>query len=186
MESQYWNKLLRVSNRWANGIRLTATPLCGQSRSHFKYFHSLSLETPVRLSMHHLHHMNHWAVLVSALILWLLGAAWYSPALFAKPWMAALGIVPDGPKKGLALGMISSLIGDLLVAFVMLHLIVWSEAGSFGAGAFVGFLCWLGFFAATQFPQGIYESRPGKLFAINAGYWLVGLLIVGGLLASWR
>jgi hypothetical protein len=57
-----------------------------------------------------------------ALILWILGAAWYSPALFAKPWMAALGIVPTGPKKGLAAGMIASLIGDVLVAFALLHL----------------------------------------------------------------
>ena len=53
-------------------------------------------------------------------------------------------------------------------------------------GAFVGLICWLGFFAATQFPQGIYENRPLKLFAINAGYWFVGLLIIGGLLAAWR
>lgn len=138
------------------------------------------------LSMHHLHQLNHWAVLVSALILWFLGAAWYSPVLFAKPWMAALGIVPSGPKKGLAMGMISSLIGDLLVAFVLLHFIFWSGAATFAKGAFIGFLCWLGFFVATQLPQGIYESRPGQLFAINAGYWLVGLLIIGGLLAVWK
>jgi hypothetical protein len=138
-------------------------------------------------SIHHLHHqINHWAVLVSALILWFLGAAWYSPALFAKPWMAALGIVPTGPKKGLAIGMVSSLVGDLLVAFALLHFVLWSGAASYGEGAFVGFLSWLGFFAATQFPQGIYEGRPFKLFLINAGYWLLGLLVIGGLLARWR
>ena len=39
---------------------------------------------------------------------------------------------------------------------------------------------------APNFAQGIYESRPFKLFAINSGYWLVGLLITGGLLATWR
>jgi hypothetical protein len=82
--------------------------------------------------------------------------------------------------------MISSLIGDLLVAFALLHFVLWSGAATFGAGAFVGFLCWLGFFAATQFPQGIYEGRPLKLFVINTGYWLVGLLIIGGLLAAWK
>jgi hypothetical protein len=30
------------------------------------------------------------------------------------------------------------------------------------------------------------EQRPIKLFAINNGYWLVGRVIVGGLLAVWR
>ena len=125
-------------------------------------------------------------MLVSALVLWFLGAAWYSPALFAKPWMAALGIVPSGPKKGLAFGMVSSLVGDLLVAFALLHFVLWSGAASYGEGAFVGFLSWLGFFAATQFPQGIYEGRPFKLFAINGGYWLVGLVLSGGLIAAWQ
>jgi hypothetical protein len=138
------------------------------------------------LSFHHLHHMNHWALLVSALFLWFLGAAWYSPALFAKPWMAALGISPGHPKKGLALGMVSSLIGDLFVALILLHFILWSGASTYLMGAFVGFICWLGFFAAIQLPQGIYESRPFRLFAINGGYWLVGLLLIGALLAVWR
>lgn len=138
------------------------------------------------MSIHHLHQINHWALLVSALILWFLGAAWYSPALFAKPWMAALGISPGGPKKGLAIGMISSFVGDLLVAFALLHFVVWSGANTWLAGAFVGFLSWLGFFVAIQFPQGIYEGRPPRLFAINSGYWLVGLLLIGALQAVWQ
>jgi Protein of unknown function (DUF1761) len=138
------------------------------------------------MPFHHLHHFNHLAILVSALILWILGAIWYSPALFAKPWMAALGITPTGPKKGLALGMISSFIGDLFVAFILLHVVVWSGAHTWFRGAFDGGICWLGFFAATQFPQGVYEGRSIRLFFINSGYWLIGLLIVGGLLATWQ
>lgn len=137
-------------------------------------------------SIHHLHNLNHWAVLVSALIEWFLGAAWYSPALFAKPWMAALGIKPKGEKKGLAVGMISSFVGDLILSFVLWHLVTWAGANTWTTGAFVGFLCWIGFFAASNFPQGIYESRPFRLFAINNGYWLVCLLVTGGLLAVWR
>jgi len=138
----------------------------------------------------HLTHINLYAIGVSALILWFVGALWYSPVLFAKPWMKALGIDPasakDGKKNGLALGMISSLIGDLLLAFVLWHLVAWAGADSVGAGAFIGFLCWFGFFVAPNFPQGIYEGRPFRLFAINNGYWLVGLLVVGGLLAIWK
>jgi hypothetical protein len=65
-------------------------------------------------------------------------------------------------------------------------MVSWAEATTWGTGAFVGFLCWLGFFAAPNFAQGIYENRPFKLFAINNGYWLVCLLITGGLLAVWK
>ena len=83
-------------------------------------------------------------------------------------------------------GMISSLIGDLILSFVLWHFVTWAGATTWAMGAFIGFLCWLGFFAASNFPQGIYEKRPIALFLINNGYWLVGLLITGGLLAVWR
>lgn len=136
--------------------------------------------------MHHLH-FNHLAIIVSALILWFLGAAWYSPPLFAKPWMAMLGIKKgDSNKNSLLAGMISSLIGDLILSFVLAHFVIWSGATTFAWGAFIGFICWLGFFVAPNFPQGLYENRPFKLFAINNGYWFMGLLIVGGLLAVWH
>jgi hypothetical protein len=136
--------------------------------------------------MHHLH-LNHLALLVAALILWMLGAAWYSPPLFAKPWMADLGIRPEtANKKGLIPGMISSFIGDLIMALVLAHITGWSNATTFRGGAFIGALVWLGFIAAPAFPQGIYENRPFRLFAINTGYWLVGLIIVGGMLAVWH
>lgn len=137
-------------------------------------------------SLHHLHLTNFWPIIVSALILWMLGAVWYSPALFVKPWMAALGISPTAPKKGLAFGMVASLIGDLILAFFFWHVIAWSHASTWGEGALVATIVWLGFFAAPNFPQGIYERRPPKLFLINNGYWLVGLLITGVLLAVWK
>jgi hypothetical protein len=138
--------------------------------------------------MHHIHHsLNFWAILVSGLFLWFLGAVWYSPPVFAKSWMAMLGIKKgESNKNSLLAGMISSSIGDLILAFALAHFVFWSGADSFGWGALIGFIVWLGFFAAPNFPQGLYENRPFKLFAINNGYWLVGLLIVGGILAIWR
>ena len=134
-------------------------------------------------------HFNHLALLVSAVILWLLGAVWYSPVLFAKPWMALLGITPDKTKQknaAMMVGMISSFVLDLVLSLVLAHIVYWSGAATYGWGVFIGFLIWLGFFAAPSLPQGIYEGRPFKLFAINQGYWLVGLMIVGALLAVWR
>jgi hypothetical protein len=138
-------------------------------------------------SMHHLPLTNPWAILVSAVIQWILGAVWYSPVLFAKPWMAMLKITPDPDKrKSMIFGMISSFIGSLILSFVLWHMINWAGATSYAGGAFVGFLNWLGFIAAPNFAQGIYEGRPVKLFLINSGYWLVGILVTGGLLAVWR
>ena len=132
--------------------------------------------------------LNQFAILVSAIILWMLGAAWYSPPLFAKPWMEMIGARREpGKKDGLLLGMTASLLCDLVLSFVLANIIVWSHIPrTFGKGAVIGVLMWIGFIAAPNLPQGIYEKRPFKLFAINGGYWLLGLFIVGGVLAVWQ
>ncbi len=135
--------------------------------------------------MHHLH-FNHLAVFVSAIILWLLGALWYSPLLFAKPWVAIVGRQMGEKPKGVVHGMIASFIGDLLVAFILAHFVYWSGGLGYGWGAFIGFIAWMGFVLGPLYPQRIYEGRPFTYFAINAGYWLVGLMVAGGVLSVWR
>ena len=140
------------------------------------------------------HSLNYVAILVSAVILWVLGAIWYSPALFAKPWMEILGIKKGESKRsGLMLGMVASFIGDLVLSSILATIIFWANAFGFAPSAFgfgngcvLGVLMWFGFIAAPNLPQGLYEGRPFKLFAINSGYWLLGLFIVGGLLGAWR
>jgi hypothetical protein len=43
--------------------------------------------------------INYLAVLVAALVPMIIGFAWYSPALFAKKWMAILGKTEEEIKK---------------------------------------------------------------------------------------
>lgn len=137
--------------------------------------------------MHHLQFFNPWAILAGGAIFWVLGAVWFSPALFAKPWMAMLGIQKTpGRKPGMLLAMTAALLCDVVIAFILDHLVLWAEARSFAWGALIGLIAWIGFIAAPSLPQGMFEGRPFKLFAINSGYWLVGFLLVGGLLAVWR
>jgi hypothetical protein len=136
--------------------------------------------------MHHLH-FNHWAILVSALVQWFLGALWYSPVLFAKPWMTMVGIQKDAAnKKTMVPGMIMSFIGSLITSFILVHIVLWSGTSTVGRGAFIGFIAWVGFVAAPLIASYIYENRPFKLFAINTGYWLVCLIASGILLAVWQ
>jgi hypothetical protein len=137
--------------------------------------------------MIHFHALNDIAILVSAVILWILGATWYSPALFAKPWMQLINVQREpGKRDGMLLAMTSSFIGDLVLSYILASFISWSNISGFAYGSIIGVLVWIGFFAAPNLPQGLYEKRPFKLFTINNGYWLVGLFIVGGLLAAWR
>jgi Protein of unknown function (DUF1761) len=133
------------------------------------------------------HPLNLLAILVSAIILWVLGAIWYSPALFAKPWMQILGMKKEDSRRSFVyLGMVASFMGDFVLAYVLANIIIWSGATGFWLGAVWGVLIWFGFFGSVNLPQHLYEGRPFKLFAINNGYWLLGLFIVGGILTTWR
>ena len=133
----------------------------------------------------HMHQFNLWAVLVAALIQWVLGALWYS-LFFAKPWMAAVGHTPGERPKGAVFAMVSSFVGGLILSFILAHLVIWSNAMTWCRGAFIGGICWLGFIAVPLFSEKLYERRPFTLFAINAGYWLVALISSGIVLAVWR
>lgn len=131
--------------------------------------------------------INLLAILCCAILLWILGAAWYSPALFAKEWMRLLEITREpGRRDGLLLGMTASFFGDFVISFILANIIAWAHIATFARGTVIGVLMWIGFIAAPNLPQGLYEKRPFKLFAINSGYWLLGLAIVGGILAVWR
>ena len=48
-------------------------------------------------------HVNVWALLAAAVASMVIGFLWYSPLLFAKPWMVAMGYDPldPGPVGGL-------------------------------------------------------------------------------------
>ena len=134
--------------------------------------------------MHHLH-FNHLALLASAFYQWILGALWYS-LFFAKPWMALTGHTSGSRPKGAVFAMISSFIVSLILSLVLAHTVLWADADTFVCGALIGFTSWLGFIAGPMLAQHLYEKKSLKLYAINAGYWLVALLGSGGLLAVWR
>jgi hypothetical protein len=74
--------------------------------------------------MHHLH-FNFLALLVSALIQWLIGGLWYS-LLFRKSWMALTGYLrpANGERpKGAVVGMIASFVISLVVSWLVALLV---------------------------------------------------------------
>jgi hypothetical protein len=133
--------------------------------------------------MQHLH-FNHLALITAAVFQWLLGALWFSPLLFFKPWQKAMKF--DGKAKNATAGMVVSLISSLVLSFILDHFIIWSGASDFAHGAFIGFIAWLGFYVAPYYALSLFEDMPFKVVAINIGYWLVGMVVCGGILAIWQ
>ena len=128
-------------------------------------------------------HINYLAVLVAAIINMVIGAIWYSPVLFAKSWLAATGKKDMGrPGPGYALTAVGSLVMALILAYVISQI----GAVTFMAGAKVGLIAWAGFVATTHAANYVFEGRSLKLYSINVGYFLVTLVLMGGLLGSWN
>lgn len=134
--------------------------------------------------------INYWAVLVSAIAAWILGAAWYMA--LARPWMAAQGWKTEADMLGPS-GKISpvpfvvSLIAELIMAWTLAGVLWHVGGGRFTVrnGLISGFLLWLGFIATTLSVNYAFAKKPPSLAVIDAGHWLFVLLLMGFILGVW-
>ena len=135
--------------------------------------------------------INWLAVLVSGIVIFMLGGLWYSPVLFAKPWIALMGRTEEELRARAKSGSMPAMYGTvflcgLISAFVLAVVIEAFGATTVVAGALVGALSWLGFAGATSFGSSLFSFEPRKLWLINSGYNLVSFVVTGAILAAWR
>jgi fluoride ion exporter CrcB/FEX len=130
--------------------------------------------------------VNWAAVVVSAVVYWVLGALWYG-FLFAKPYVA-LEHLTDEQMKAVpqVWPYLVTFLLNLLIAFVLAQICIWRNANSPSRGAAAGILMWIGFVGPVTFTTYMYEMRPMELFAINQFYSLVGLFLMGLIIGGWR
>jgi hypothetical protein len=129
---------------------------------------------------------NYWAVLVCAVVYWLLGAVWYD-MLFQKPWMALEHLtMADAARMSPVWPYVITLALNIVIAFVLAQICLWRNANTAGRGAAVGTLLWIGFVGPITYTTNMYELRPTELFAINNFYPLLGLAVMGAILGAWR
>jgi hypothetical protein len=132
-----------------------------------------------------------WAVLVAAFSTMLVGFLWYSPLLFARPWMVLMGYDPEDKEKlkemrtgaGKMYGL--SFLASLVSAAVLAKIVAITTVNSALYGMKIGFAVWLGFVTTVQFTSVLFAKQPVKLYLINTGYQLVCYLVMGGILAVW-
>ena len=130
--------------------------------------------------------VNYIAVLLAAVVSMAIGFAWYSTALFGKPWMKLMGYTEKSMKessKGMEKMYALSFVLALLTAYVLSHVMTFSE-NFFGysavqTGLTSGFWMWVGFVAPVQASDVIFGGKKWKLFWINTGFQLVSLLGMG-------
>jgi len=135
--------------------------------------------------------VNLWAVLVAAVASMVVGFLWYSPFLFARPWMLAMGYDPDNKskldemRKSAGKSYALSFVASLVAAFVLGKIIDVATVDSALYGMKIGFAVWLGFVTTVQLTAKLFGNQPTKLYLINTGYQLVCYLVMGAILAVW-
>lgn len=136
--------------------------------------------------------VNYLAVVVCAALAMGIGFAWYGP-LFGKPWQRMMGFtekdIADAQEKGMGKSMTIMAIGSLFMAFVMASMIIFASTfmnmSGVAVGITVAILAWIGFVAPVSLGTVLWENKPWKLWGINAGYYLVLLIVEGIVFGLW-
>lgn len=133
---------------------------------------------------------NFSAILVCAVLNMILGFLWYA-FLFTKPWIQLMGLNPDKMSESKAQhsvvhGYFASFISYIVMALVLSYFIIFTGATTALEGLKLGLLCWLGFCLTTMLPHHYFSMKPLKLALINISYPLVGVSMMGVILAVWR
>ena len=135
--------------------------------------------------------VNLLAVLVTGIIAFTIGGAWYSPALFANPWMAAHGYPADRmaemkrtnpPARAMAVTAVC----QIVMAYVVAVLLAWTGMAGWTRGVALGVLLWVGLAGAVALIANMFSDKPIRVFVIESAYQLVCLVVMGAILGTWR
>ena len=153
-------------------------------------------------------------LMATALVPMLVGMLWYSKMAFGTSWMNINGFTDEDLKKGNMLVIMGlsyvfsffvafSLMGSVIHQMGVMQLFAQAVPGSedalfyetfiakygdmhrsFGHGAFHGLLVGLFFISPLIAINALFERRSWKYIGIHAGYWIVTLAIMGGVLGQ--
>jgi hypothetical protein len=158
--------------------------------------------------------INFWALLAAACSTLVVGFIWYHPKVFGNAWMKESGTNEEKMKgANMALIFLISLIYAFMIALILQMLTIhqWGALGMVGGdaniakpsfaefmadygsayrtfrhGALHGFMTGL-FLALPIIGVGaLYERRSFKYTLIAGGYWVVAMMIMGGIICAWQ
>ena len=132
--------------------------------------------------------INYPAVIVAAILHWILGAVWYgvfsSKFIELMAWTPAqmAAIESQSHTKDYILAFLSSLV----LTYILAHFLQYTKAVNIAGGLQTAFWLWLGFVVTTQLPTVLFEGRKPGLYLLNIGYQFVACLAAGALLTLWK
>lgn len=132
--------------------------------------------------------INYPAVLVAAILHWILGAVWYG--VFSSKFVELMAWTPAQlaaiESQSHTRDYILAFVSSLVLTYILAHFVQYTKATNLAGGLQTGFWLWLGFVVTTQLATVIFEGRKPGLYLLNIGYQFVACLAAGALLAIWK
>jgi uncharacterized membrane protein YqjE len=157
---------------------------------------------------------NFYAVLVSSLVTLLVGFVWYSPKVFGTIWMNETGMTEEKAKQSNMLKVFGlTIFYSFMLSFILPSLVI-HQMGALGMvggdvttakpsytafladygdafrtfkhGALHGFMTGLFIALPITAINALFEQKSWKYILINAGYWMVSLMIMGAIICGWK
>ncbi len=130
---------------------------------------------------------NYLAIVVAAVACFAFEAAWYS--YFLQAWLDGIGrsrawLMSQGVNPALQYG--TALVSAALIATAISCVTQLTGAQTALRGMRVAALLWLGFVLTTWATEYVFEVRTYALFAINTGFWLIGMVVMGAIVGAWK
>lgn len=130
-------------------------------------------------------------VLVVSVIGFGLGAIWYSPLLFVRPWLAEMKFTPEmmagfqkGPGSKLMLP--KCFLWTILSTFTLAALLAANHTAGAVKGLEMGLFVGVGILFSRSAVNGMFEKRTLRHFMITSGHDVVLLALQGTILGVWR
>jgi hypothetical protein len=141
--------------------------------------------------------INWLAIIVASIIPLVTGFIWYNPKVFGTVWMKETGMTPEkaeqsNPAKTFGVAVIFAfLIACSLWPELMLGGVPGEVHGAggnfmtFKHGALHGGLAGLLIAFPVLGTNALFEQKSAKYILINAGYWILTMSLMGGVINSW-
>jgi len=130
---------------------------------------------------------NYLAIVVAAVACFLFEAGWYS--YFIQTWLNGIGrttaqLMASGVSP--ALQYATALVSAAVIASAISCITQLTGEQTAFRGMKAAALLWLGFVLTTWSTEYIFEVRPFSLLAVNGGFWLLGMILMGAIVGAWK
>jgi hypothetical protein len=131
---------------------------------------------------------NYWAILVAAIACFLFEAVWYS--IFLKPWVDGIGRTREWLESSAGFHPVlqygTALVAAAVIAAAISRVTQHTGPQTALRGIQVAAMLWGGIVLTTLTTEYVFEVRPLSLYAINEGFWLLGMMLMGAIVGGWK